>query len=1147
MGLRYARDLDVECVCMPDNELPFLKTDSILRNSRWPEPVRVLRLDSMGADYFTLHAFGLESGKHYSTILTVSDIEALYQQSSMDDQWTGDPNQLVLASESQRIKLAHLYDPLFAVSVSKIDLLPHQLEAVYGYMLPQPALRFLLADDPGAGKTIMAGLLLKELKLRGVVSRTLIVAPSPLRMQWQREMKEKFAEHFDLVDRAALNAMGAARTWRTSHQAIVSIDFAKQPDVLDSLAVADNWDLVIVDEAHKMAAYRRGPTKVERSARYRLGETLSEKAERLLLMTATPHKGDPENFRFLLSLVDADLFADQKILQRAVERQENPIFLRRLKENMRDFEGKPLFPPRHARTVAYQLQDAEWTLYEQVTRYVETNFNRALSDENRNVTFALIVLQRRLASSVRAVRRSLENRHARLVELRNEVLRDPELLEKAQAEPLDDFDNDDLTEDERWEIEQQALRYTVARNIHELEREIAQLEKLVELATAAEAAGPERKLRELQGVLHSLDLKQTGDKLLIFTEAKDTLDYLVENLHAWGFRTITIDGSMDIGQRIQSEQIFRSDEVQIMVATEAAGEGINLQFCHLMVNYDIPWNPTRIEQRLGRIHRYGQDREVTMVNLVANNTREGRVLEAVLLKLERMRREMGTDRVYDVVGEQLADAHLEDLIRDAVTKRRTFAEILASIDAAMPDNGAALIDQAALTSLVTPAVDLRSMAELRRRAEENRLSPAFIRDFFEDAMRILWPGRIDKRSDGYWRIRHVPADLRDIPPALATQYGQPDEQYLRFTFELADSRKTGAEFMGPGHPLFEAVLYHTRLRCQPDLERGAVFVDPDGRREGIIWLVEGTVNDGQGNIAGQKLFAVYQPADGGPLEWLPPGMLIDFEPVDSPGTVPDAIKALAGQRGAVIGWCIGQELEPYRQTLAERRQRETAIVRRYLQESFDVLIARSDGLLMRYEGQQDRGQDMRIKIAEEERRNTDLRRRKDQRLTRAEREQTLLLAEPRVLGMAAILSDVVSAEPARTGTTMRRDDEVEQAAIAAVLDYERRQGRSPEDLSPQKLPYDVRSMAPDGRIRYIEVKGRAGEGEVELSEREWLTAENMAEDYWLYIVSEALTRPQLHIVQDPANRLDPQAIIRRTRYHVTETAWRPIADNPPQE
>jgi superfamily II DNA or RNA helicase len=1116
--------------------------DAVLQSSRFPEPVKVIRIDAVDGIYFILHAVGTTTGTYYKPTLTQEDLDGLGRATNNPSNLNGNAANFRLATEAYSIRLAYLFDPLFAVSVSKIDPLPHQLEAVYEYMLPQPALRFMLADDPGAGKTVMGGLLFKELKLRGVLTRTLIVVPSPLRTQWQREMREKFDEHFDIVERPTLNTLGPARTWGLTNQAIVSIDFVKQPDVLESLAVSDMWDLVIVDEAHKMAAYRRSPTKIERSQRYRLGEVLSERAERLLLMTATPHKGDPENFRFLLGLVDPDLFADQQILQRAVERQENPIFLRRLKEDMLRFDGRPLFPPRHARTVPYELEGAEWNLYHRVTHYVETNFNRALSDDNRNVTFALIVLQRRLASSVRAIRRSLENRHARLTKLRDDVMRDPKLLEAARRDRLEMPESDeDLTEDERWKLEQNALRFTVARNIEELNNEIKQLEELIVLAIEAENNQPERKLRELQGVIHELGVQNNGEKLLIFTESKDTLDYLVENITAWGLTVITIHGEMPQPEREAAEATFKSEKAQIMVATEAAGEGINLQFCHLMVNYDVPWNPTRLEQRLGRIHRYGQDREVFMFNLVANNTREGRVLEAVLQKLERMRVEMGTDRVYDVIGERFVNAELETLIRDAVTNRRMFDDIIASLNEAIPEDAVETINNAALRTLATKYVNVAAMLNRRQQAKENRLTPAFIRVFFLGAFESLFPGRVEQRADDYWRIRHVHADLRNVPPELALKYGKPAEQYLQFTFDIEESKRSGVEFVGPGHALFEALSHLVLKRFSEDLDQGAIFIDPDNRREGLVWLVEAKVNDGLSADVGRQLFAVYQAADGVTFESLQPSIFLDFGIPEQAIQVPETIRALVKNQGPMLGWSIRELFAPYSQQIAARRATEIEIVRRYLRESFDVLIARSDGMLMDYEHKQSTGKDMRIKIIEEDRRNEDLRQRKSARLARADRESIISLSDTRVVGIAAILSTQPNIGG---GTDMHRDDEVERAAIAHVLTYEAAHGRIAEDLSPQKLPYDIRSTSADGlgNTRYIEVKGRAGMGGVEISEREWLTAENMADDYWLYIVTDAKTRPSLKIIRNPVQNLPPKGVIRKTRYHIPSDVWQDAID-----
>jgi superfamily II DNA or RNA helicase len=1059
---------------------------------------------------------------------------------------------------------------------------------------------------------------LKELKLRGAVTRTLIVAPANLAPQWQREMADKFDEPFDLVNRAALNARGS-RAWEITDQCVVSMDFAWQPDVMESLARAQRWDTVVVDEAHKMAAYRRG-TKLERTRRYRLGEFLTDHTAHLLLLTATPHKGDPENFRLLLQLLDPDLFADTEILARAVQRKENPIFLRRLKEDMRGFDGRPLFPPRHVKTLGVELTEPEQQLYEDVTRYVTENYNRALAEDNRNVTFALIVLQRRLASSVRAIRRSLENRRDRLTALRDEVRANPELLSLAQGGPqplssasggpqsaattaglwssgssvIDDIP-EDVPELDRWEAEERALRYTVARNLDELEAEIAILSDLAGQALAVEDAGPERKLNELRQVIEEIDLFRSGEKLLIFTEAKDTLDYLVENLIAWGLSVNQIDGTMAPPARYQAEQAFRDPEgAQVMVATEAAGEGINLQFCHLMINYDLPWNPTRLEQRMGRIHRYGQQYEVYIYNLVATSTREGMVFHALLNKLERMREGLGQDRVFDVVDQLLEGVSLERLIRDALANRLTFEEVRDQVLARLDEDQERRLQEATLAGLATRYVDtstglsagLTRLQADRRRAAEARLVPAYIRAFFTRAMDTLAPGRLEQRDDGtstglstgFWRIPYVPAALRDVPDTVRRRHGVPAESYTAITFDKADlDAHHRLTFVGPGHPLFEAVVHHVLARFSPDLARGAVLRDPAGKAEGLFWLLVGSVEDGLGRVAGRRLFAIFQPLDGSELLQVSPARLLDFEPPTDARADPAradparADPARAGQQSStaggllsalsessetyrqrltesdtVIDWSLDHVLDPYLADLQARRQEETDIIRDYLRRSFNVLIARSQGKLMEYEQRALRGADMSLSIQEEQRHLDDLRRRQASRLAETERAAVLSLGAPEVVGVAAIVSKQtfeVSETSKVSGRDMRRSDEVEAAAMAYAMDYERARGWEPEDVSAEARGYDVYSRGPGGEVRYIEVKGRAGVGAVELSENEWLKAEQLGEDYWLYVVTDALDAPALHPVQDPARRLRREEVVPHVRYRVTQEGWHRVAES----
>jgi SNF2 family DNA or RNA helicase len=575
-----------------------------------------------------------------------------------------------------------------------------------------------------------------------VVERTLIVVPAKLIAQWQRELEEKFDETFVEVDRGLLRAFPGRNAWESHPQCLTSVDFAKQDDVVDTLRDV-RWDLVIVDEAHKMAAYRYGK-KTDKTDRYRLGESLSDHTDGLLFLTATPHKGDPENFLLLLKLLDPDLYADTEILRQAVRRDENPIFLRRMKEQMCGFDGKPLFPPRHPETVSYELSQPERKLYDAVTEYVEDGFQRAFGEENRHVQLALLVLQRRLASSLRAIRCSLEKRRDKLKEIH--VL-GQEALRADRDEELDWEDLADMPEVERWQVEDEALaRHTMSRDLPELGEEIKELDHLIRLAKIAEASGEERKLQELRTVMEDEGLFHSDEKLLIFTEAKDTLDYLLENLQRWGFQPVHIDGTMDMEARVQAERDFEH-RAQVMVATEAAGEGINLQFCHLMVNYDIPWNPNRLAQRMGRIHRYGQEKEVYIFNLVASDTREGAVVEKLLEKLDVMREELGNDAVFDVIDEVAQGKSLEQLFRQALARRRSFDEILAEIDAQYDPANADLVRKARLEGLASDRIDFSGVRQRKQASEEHRLMPAYIERFFVEAFEALGEGALQERDD----------------------------------------------------------------------------------------------------------------------------------------------------------------------------------------------------------------------------------------------------------------------------------------------------------------------------------------------------------------------------------------------------------------
>ena len=571
----------------------MLTEGTIIEGDFWPEPVEVKRLEEV-EDGYRIVGSTINSLQHIDDFIAFSDLPKIKTKEFLLS-FTQPGYEAFLALEAIRFRYASLFDPLLAVNVSKVEPLPFQIEAVYGYILKLPHIRFLLADDPGAGKTIMAGLVIKELKLRGLARRILIVVPGHLKDQWRREMQERFKETFIVFDRYTLNAFYGDNFLLRNNQLITSMDFAKQEEILPLFA-SSHWDLTIVDEAHKMAAYRYGE-KVEKTQRYKLGETLSKTSTHLLFLTATPHKGDPENFRLLLDLLNPGFFATSEMVEASLRDKDNPLFIRRLKEDLRDFEGKPLFTNRYPKTIKFRLSDEERELYQELSQYVVEQYNKALTlDKKRNIGFALLILQRRMTSSTYALLKSLERRKNRLEDL----LKSSELNKKLPN--LEDFEEvEDYQEKERWEIEERWETISLARNKEELKKEIWTVEGLIERAKEILAEEKEVKLSELKKAIEEgfRKLREVGgnEKILIFTESKDTLEYLVNKIKSWGYSVNYIHGGMDLSERVKAERVFR-DETQIMVATEAAGEGINLQFCNLMINYDIPWNPNRLEQRI---------------------------------------------------------------------------------------------------------------------------------------------------------------------------------------------------------------------------------------------------------------------------------------------------------------------------------------------------------------------------------------------------------------------------------------------------------------------------------------------------------------------------------------------------------------------
>ena len=1098
-----------------------IKPGTAIKGPKWPEPVEVKVFEELG-DYVRVVGSTIHSRQHVDQLIGKDELSQI-EISEIKLDFGADPVQTFLSLETLRYRFASLYDPLLAMNTSKVDPLPHQIDAVYGYILKLPRIRFLIADDPGAGKTIMAGLILKELKLRNLAKRILIVVPGHLKDQWRRELKDRFEETFAVVDRGILDAFYAENVWTRENQIITSMDFVKREEVLPSLA-SSAFDLIIVDEAHKMSAFRYG-SKLEKTERYRLGEALSSLSEHLLFLTATPHKGDPENFRLFLDLLVPGFFATTEMLQESISKGDNPLFIRRVKEDMKNFDGEPLFLPRHPKTVAFNLgtqSPKEKDLYNSLSKYVNEQYNKALiADKRRNVAFALVILQRRLASSTYALLRSLERRRDRL----RELLKGAEERGRPEERRFDFEDVEDLSEEERWKEEEIWETLSVAKNREELEREIETLDELIARAEDIIREGSEIKIREMKDTLNRLRTEQPGEKVLVFTESKDTLDYLEKRIRSWGFTVNTIHGNMKLEERVKAESVFKN-ETQVLVATEAAGEGINLQFCHLMINYDIPWNPNRLEQRMGRIHRYGQTREVYVFNMVAEDTREGKVLKRLFEKLDEIGKALGSDKVFDVLSEVMYGTNLSQLLVEAASNARNIDEILSEIDVKIDEEYIARVKENLGESLATRYIDYTRIREMADRAREYRLIPEYTEAFFRKASEVAG-GKVRSRTDGFVSVDSLPFEVRKIAEEddFRRRYGSALKRYPKATFDKEIAfRNPDAEFISFGHPLFEATLEWVQRELSSTLQRGATFTDPEGRLDGPILFYEGEVKDGKGQTAGKRLFAFYVDEASTEVSSVNPALVWDLvpgQPVRHERLSAEELKA------KVLGKSI-ESLRRYLDEIKTERERQANVKEKYGLRSLDHLIVGLDGDLISLYDRRSRGENVDIAIRSKEEHLKQYERALQELRRTIEQERSLTMSTPRFVGAIMVVpTDRVEA-------AMKSDEEVERVGMEVSMAHERKENRSPEDVASENLGFDIRSSDGSGRKRYIEVKARARIGPVALTQNEWFKARRFGEDYYLYVVYNAATTPELHIVRDPARNLRAEERLEIVRYIVAK-------------
>ena len=1046
-----------------------------------------------------------------------------------------------LTSEAYRINLAHLFDPYLAVHTSEVEPLPHQISAVYQEMIPRLPLRYVLADDPGSGKTIMTGLLIKELIVRGDLKRCLIVSPGSLSEQWQDELYRKFHLKFEILTNDRIESAVTGNIFSEINYCIARLDkLARNDSVLEKLKVTE-WDLIVVDEAHKMSATVWGG-EVKYTKRFQLGRLLSNITRHFLMLTATPHNGKEEDFQLFMSLIDPDRFEGVNHSgNRSIDVSD--VMRRLVKEELLKFDGTPLFPERRAYTVNYDLSPIEANLYNAVTEYVQDEFNRAdnLTKERKNtVGFALTILQRRLASSPEAIYQSLKRRRKKL-EAR---LSEEKLGKKANEFRYrynfdDDYDDDDIPQEEYEQMEDDISdQASAASTIHELEEEIKTLLRLEKLANDVRNSGEDRKWDELSGLLQDnewmFDPEGQREKLIIFTEHKDTLRYLADKIRSLFGKdesVVTIHGGMLRDDRHKVEELFKQDkEVRILIATDAAGEGINLQRAHLMVNYDLPWNPNRLEQRFGRIHRIGQTEVCHLWNLVSKETREGAVFQRLFDKLEEERTALG-GKVFDILGKMSFDNRpLKDLLIEAIrygndpeVRARLWKVVDNTLDI---DKLRELLKERAFTE---DSMDISKVAEIREemvKIEAHKLQPFFIEAFFSEAFKSVG-GKMRPREKGRYEITSVPFSVRNRDMQIGS--GDPVlKRYERVCFDKEYCNIAGsvpAALLAPGHPLLEATIDLILERNVDVLKRGAIFIDDSdfGTEERILFYIEDSVQDGTllpngaKRIISKNIHFIELKEDGKAINagYAP---YLDYRSATEDEV--QAIKQYINQKtwladnveDKAVSYAVSEIIPEHFNRVKKHKEQMLNKIAKEVKERLTSEIQYWDFRAADLKQKEAAGKaNNRINSSNASKRAEELEARMHKRLAEIEKEKMISALPPVVIGGALIIPKGLLHKLISSGDdhlfSQGDRTSVEYAAMKAVMDIESGLGYMPMDVSDRKCGYDIESQIPKSigeyaqTLRMIEVKGRQkGSSTVTVTKNEIITSLNRPEEFILAIV-----------------------------------------------
>jgi len=1116
------------------------------------------------------------SGQVRERVLMAGDAERLSPAAARRFRFDADPEEFRLGTEALRIHLAHLFDPMMAIHASNVEPLPHQVTAVYESMLPRQPLRFLLADDPGAGKTIMAGLYIRELVLRSDAARILIVAPGGLVDQWQDELNEKFELPFTIFSRELDATSRTGNPFQENDRLIARLDQLSRSEDLRDKLTATEWDLVIFDEAHKLSANFYG-REIHKTQRYELGELLSAHTRHLLLMTATPHNGNDAAFQLFLALLDRDRFYGKPQGEIRSEDVED-VMRRMIKEELLRFDATRLFPQRRAYTLTFALSPAEMSLYDAVTTYVREQMDRAdrlVDNRRRTVGFALTILQRRLASSPEAIFQSLKRRRKRLkdrVELeRNGALKNgiAETLgtygNSTGAVPNAYVDEDEFPDREYEEMEERLVdEASAAQTIEELHKEIDILAQLEEQARSVVQSQQDRKWETLREVLEDNEHMRTPDggrrKLIIFTEHRDTLTYLhhrIATLLGDPGAVIAFHGGRSRDERKALQERFRNDpRTIVLIATDAAGEGVNLQNAHLMINYDLPWNPNRIEQRFGRIHRIGQTEVCHLWNLVANETREGAVFERLLKKIEAESEALG-GRVFDILGTAFSERSLRELLIEAIrfgedpqTRAKNFERVEGALD---HDKLAELLQDNALCEKIMRPEVLFAVKEEMEKAEARKLQPLFVQAYFKRAF-DRFNGELRPREPGRFEIRHVPGAIRERDKRIGSPRQPVSNAYERICFDKADLRISGkppAALIHPGHPLMRAVTDLILEQTRPLLSQGALLLDPadEGSEPYLLALVEHSIREskpapGSDGLVSRRLhFCALYPDGRARLVGYAPHL--DLQPLTAEQA--SKLNEVAGQawlendvERQVLSYAHSALVPDHYQEVSDRRRRIVDKTLRAVRNRLTTELNRLQDRYIKLKDEVAAGRQPKVQPENLRRRIDVLAARLDARAGELEQSRHLEAATPVLQGAALVVPQGLLAE--RKGQAQSTDpaarDKIERIAMQAVMDFEKKLGHTVKDVSAENCGWDVTAQPrarPDGQIpaaRHIEVKGRRADAKtITVTCNEIAQAINQNTKFWLAVVlvdGDRVDGP--HYINQPFTQPPEWADASRTLY-----------------